>query len=106
MNSLFTGKWNKPKQVADRICICKGAVDILGLCPYMNIHWLGRWMVTLSSVMNIKYPFWAIMEENPNTVYACLNYNEAICPEQFRERSICLGGDSGDVLKALRDSKQ
>ncbi len=56
--------------------------------------------------MIIKYPFWAIMEENPNAVYACLNYNEAICPEQFRARSICLGGDSGEVLKALRDSKQ
>ena len=56
--------------------------------------------------MIIKYPFWAIMEENPNAVYACLNYDEAICPEQFRARSICLGGDSGEVLKALRAIEQ
>ena len=45
----FTGNWNKPKQVADRICACEGAASILGLCPYMKSHRLGRWMFTLCS---------------------------------------------------------
>lgn len=52
--------------------------------------------------MIIKYPFWAMTAENPNAVYACLNYDEAVCPEQIKARSLCLDGDSGEVLKALQ----
>ena len=52
--------------------------------------------------MIIKYPFWAMTAENPNTVYACLNYDEAKCPVQIRTRSICLDGDSGEVIQALQ----
>ena len=52
--------------------------------------------------MIIKYPFWAMTAENPNAVYVCLNYDEAVCPEQIKTRSICLDGDSGEVLKALQ----
>ena len=53
--------------------------------------------------MIVKYPFWAMTAENPNAVYACLNYGEAVCPEQIRAQSICIDGDSGEVLKALMD---
>ena len=49
----------------------------------------------------IKYPFWAMTAENPKAVYACLNYNEAICPKQIEKQSICIDGDSGEVLKML-----
>ena len=49
--------------------------------------------------MIVKYPFWAMTAENPNAVYAGLNYDEAVCPEQIRERAICLDGDSGELLK-------
>lgn len=52
--------------------------------------------------MIIKYPFWAMTAENPKAVYACLNYNEAVCPEQIKERSICIDGDSGEVFKTMR----
>lgn len=51
--------------------------------------------------MIIKYPFWAMTAENPNAVYACLNFDEAVCPEQIRDRSVCLDGDCGSVLKSL-----
>ena len=51
--------------------------------------------------MIVKYPFWAMTAENPNAKYACLNYDEAVCPKQIKERSICLNGDSGELLKAL-----
>ena len=51
--------------------------------------------------MIIKYPFWAMTAENPKAVYACLNYNEAVCPEQIRAQSICLDGDSGELLRRL-----
>ena len=52
--------------------------------------------------MIIKYPFWAMTAENPSAVYVCLNYDEAVCPEQIKARSLCLDGDSGEVLKALQ----
>ena len=49
----------------------------------------------------IKYPFWQMTAQNPKAVYACLNYSEAFCPKQLEERSICIDGDSGAVIRAL-----
>lgn len=50
----------------------------------------------------IKYPFWNMTAKNRNATYACINYDNAVCPEQIRERSICLDGDIGDVIESLR----
>ena len=50
----------------------------------------------------VKYPFWAMTAENPKAVYACINYDEAFCPKQIEEQSICLDGDAGAVLDLLR----
>ena len=49
----------------------------------------------------IKYPFWAMTAENPNAIYACLNYDEAFCPKQIEEQSICLDGDADAVLDLI-----
>ena len=49
----------------------------------------------------IKYPFWQMTNDNKNASYACLNYNEAVCPQQIEERAIVIGGDSGSVIKQL-----
>ena len=49
----------------------------------------------------IKFPFWQMTRDNKNAVYACLNYNEAYCPEEIEKRSICINGDFADVLKEL-----
>ncbi len=49
----------------------------------------------------IKYPFWQMTNDNKNAVYACLNYGEACCPRQIEERSVCIDGDSGAVIKEL-----
>jgi len=49
----------------------------------------------------IKYPFWQMTNDNKNAVYACLNYSEAVCPNQIEDRSIVIPGDSGDVIKRL-----
>ena len=46
----------------------------------------------------IKYPFWYMVMENKKAVYACINYQEAFCPNELEERSICLDGDIGEVL--------
>ena len=49
----------------------------------------------------IKYPFWQATNDNKNAVYACLNFNEAVCPKQIEDRSIVIAGDSGAVIKQL-----
>ena len=49
----------------------------------------------------IKYPFWRMTESNPSAVYACVNKNEAYCPEIISDRSICIGYDIGDVINQL-----
>ena len=54
--------------------------------------------------MIIKFPFWAMTAENPDAVYACLNYEQAVCPMRIRAQSVCIDGDSGQVLKALKCS--
>lgn len=46
----------------------------------------------------IKYPFWQITAKNPNAVYACINFNEAFCPEELEKKSICIDGDIAEVL--------
>ncbi|MBQ6733666.1 MAG: hypothetical protein IJR00_02035 [Lachnospiraceae bacterium] len=51
----------------------------------------------------IKYPFWQMTAENPNAVYACINYGEAFCPAEIKDRSICIDADIGDILLSLRD---
>jgi len=58
--------------------------------------------VGANTPMIIKYPFWTLTIENPNAVYACLNYGEAFCPKQIEQWSICIDGDTGDILHSLR----
>ncbi len=50
----------------------------------------------------IKYPFWQMTAKNPNATYACINYGEAICPEEIAHRAICINADIGKVLEDLR----
>jgi len=50
----------------------------------------------------IKYPFWQMTAKNPDAVYACINYGEAVCPEQIRGQSICIDGDIGKVIREVK----
>lgn len=49
----------------------------------------------------IKYPFWQMTLKNPNAVYACINYGEAFCPEELKEKSICIDGDIAKILQDI-----
>ena len=40
--------------------------------------------------------------DNKKAVYACVNYGEAFCPGEIEERSICMDGDIGEVLKQIK----
>ena len=49
----------------------------------------------------IKYPFWKLTAENPDTVYASINARECFVPREIRTRSICIARDIGAVLAEL-----
>ena len=49
----------------------------------------------------IKYPFWRMTFNNKNATYVCINYGEAMCPEQIKEQSICIDADIYSIIKEL-----
>ena len=49
----------------------------------------------------IKYPFWQMTAENPKATYSCVNYGEAIGPDEIRKRAVYLNDDMGKVLDEL-----
>ena len=49
----------------------------------------------------IKYPFWQMTLANPEAVYVCMNYGEAVCPKEIAEQAVCIDGDIGEILKWL-----
>lgn len=51
----------------------------------------------------IKYPFWRLTALNPNAVYACVNFGEAMAPTEIVKRSICMDGDIGEVLAQMSE---
>lgn len=50
----------------------------------------------------VKYPFWQMTAKNNKATYACINYGEALCPDEIAERSICIDEDIGKVIAELR----
>ncbi len=50
----------------------------------------------------IKYPFWNMTDKDPQAVYACVNHGDAACPREIAGRSICIDGDIGAVIDAMR----
>lgn len=50
----------------------------------------------------IKYSFWQMAEENRKAIYACINLEEAACPSQIAQQSICI---EADIRAALSDVK-
>ncbi len=53
----------------------------------------------------IKYPFWKFTADNPDAIYACINYKEAVCPDDIRDQSICIDGDIGKVLEDIKNGR-
>ncbi len=50
----------------------------------------------------IKYPFWQMTRDNRQAFYACVNYDEAVCPKEIEQRSVCIHGDAGEILRMLK----
>ena len=49
----------------------------------------------------IKYNFWQQVYQNKNAAYACLNMEEERVPEEIREQSVLISGDSARVIREL-----
>ena len=49
----------------------------------------------------IKYPFWRMTAQNPNAIYVCINFGEAIIPDEISSRSMGISADIGEVLEEL-----
>ena len=50
----------------------------------------------------IKYPFWRMTAQNEAATYACINYGDAVCPPEIRDRSVCIDADISAVLERMR----
>ncbi len=48
----------------------------------------------------IKYPFWQMTAENKNAFFACINFNEGVCPGEIKDRSAVI---NEDISKAIND---
>lgn len=57
--------------------------------------------MTMNTPGIIKYPFWQMTYQNPEAVYACVNYGEAYAPREIGERAICIDTDIRDVLQKV-----
>ncbi len=51
----------------------------------------------------IKYRFWQMTYQNPNAVYACLNYGEVYAPDEIKDQSILVDEDIRDVFMKISD---
>lgn len=51
----------------------------------------------------IKYPFWQMTAKNANATYACINNEQAVCPQEIGQQAICIHADIGQALKDLSD---
>ena len=49
----------------------------------------------------IKYPFWRMTMINKDAAYVCINYGEAMAPDEIKSQSICIDGDIGDVILSI-----
>lgn len=67
-----------------------------------NLHVLNLELgVGANTPVIIKYPFWQMTVANEKAVYACLNYGEAFCPGELKNKSICIDGDIAEVFTAM-----
>ena len=62
--------------------------------------------VGMNTPVIIKYPFWKMTFKNDKTTYACINYNEAFCPNEILDRSIVINEDIDKVLDDIYLRKQ
>ena len=49
----------------------------------------------------IKVPFWEMTMNNPDATYACVNFGEALYPEEIQDQAIGIDADIGKVIEEI-----
>lgn len=49
----------------------------------------------------IKYPFWRMTFQNPNSTYICINNANTVIPNEIERQSICIKDDISKVINSL-----
>lgn len=49
----------------------------------------------------IKVPFWQMTMNNPEATYACVNFGEALYPEEIQDQAIGIDADIGKVIEEI-----
>lgn len=49
----------------------------------------------------IKVPFWQMTMNNPDATYACVNFGEALYPEEIQDQAIGIDADIGKVIEEI-----
>lgn len=73
-------------------------------CKHQTVETSGKHVRVrnkLNTPVIIKYPFWKYTLENPDAIYACVNFGQAYAPREIAKRSICLDADIGRILSEL-----
>ena len=68
---------------------------------------LALFTVWLAFVLTFTAPAFAAETDsnaakNPNATYVCMSRSHADCPDEIRDRSICLAGDAHEILRMLK----
>lgn len=72
------------------------------ICRHENLHILFLELgVGFNTPVIIKYPFWQMTAKNSRAFYACINYGQAVCPNEIEKRSVCIDCDIGNILCCL-----
>ena len=74
---------------------------------FLRKHQTGRVLylelgVGANTPVIIKYPFWQMTVENPEAIYACVNYSEAYCPMGIEGQSLCINSDISTLLSEMK----
>lgn len=54
----------------------------------------------------IKFPFWRMTAQNPNSIFATVNKNEVYVLEEIEPQSICIKGDISKILIDLKNDDE
>ncbi len=50
----------------------------------------------------IKYPFWQMTASWRDAAYICINKGDAVCPNEIKNKSICLDADITEILQKIK----
>lgn len=50
----------------------------------------------------VKYPFWQMTHRSKTANYVCINLDDASCPKEIKDKSICIESDISEVVSLCK----